>query len=104
MNKMNCKLYEQNDKRRKYIIYKNDPNLFNGYIVIEKYMHKNEMCWIIELMYITEQRKGYGTLLLDYVVNDMKNITNKLVVCLVSEEGNNFFKKYGFDENWSFYI
>ena len=102
--KIKCYLSEQHDNRRKYIIdvYDDISHITHGYgyIVAEKY----DDVWNIELMHVIPQREGYGTILLKYSLDDMKKFTNKVVVNPITNEGRNFFKKNGFDENWSLMI
>ena len=90
---MQCILLQYSDTRRKYVIkHESDSEYFIGYITLEKYLNH----WNIELMNILEQRKGYGTQLLNYVINDMKNITQKLTVDPVTDESRCFFNKHNF--------
>ena len=92
---MKCLLLEYSDTRRKYIIkHENDNEFFVGYLIVEMYQSH----WNIELMNVLEheQRKGYGTQLLNYLINDMKSITNKLFTYPITEESRSFFSKNGF--------
>ena len=58
-----------------------------GYIVVEKYITG----WNLELMNISPQRKGYGSILLNHV---RKDIGTNITVCPVTEVSREFFKKY----------
>ena len=87
-----CKLSESNTNRRKYVIYPYiDSEYHSGYIVAEKY----DGYWNIELMHIVPQdrRKGYGSYLLKYVMNDLKGI---IVTHPTTTEALNFFQKHNF--------
>lgn len=92
---MYCKILESSNNRKKYVIYPNaESKYFVGYIVAENY----DKHWIIELMLIieTEQRKGYGSYLLLYVLNDLKIFTNLVITNPTTQEALNFFQKHNF--------
>ena len=94
------KLAEQSDKRRKYTIHHKGSIKFFGLLVVEKYDN-----WNIELMNVLVPCKGYGTLLLNYVLNDLFTINSsilKVTTCPISYESENFFEKNGFDrQTWT---
>ena len=88
-------LYKDKPKYRKYYIHctyidKNDK-VYNvcGYIVFEKY----DM-WNLELMQVSPTGKGFGTILLKYVMKDMRC---DITVCPTSDESKKFFIKHGMD-------
>lgn len=80
------KRYDEN-KYKSYVL--TDKKSIYGRIVLEKYGD----IWNIELMNIFPKRKGYGTILLRYVLKEMKN--SKFAVCPDTEESKRFFKKNG---------
>lgn len=76
---------------RKYMF--SDSNSF-GYIVVDKYPgHIPE--WNLELMKVSPERQGYGSILLNHVINDMKV---DMTVCPISDKSKAFFKKHGMSE------
>lgn len=103
---MHCSLLENSYKRRKYVIYPDaDSTYFIGNIVAIKYNNY----WDIELMNVVQKRQGYGSFLLNYVINDLKNTTNLLTVHPVTKESLKFFQKHNFksgfqDQELLFYL
>ena len=75
---------------KKYTI-RGTPLEFYGSIVLEKYGDQ----WSIELMRVFPERQGYGSILLNYVLNDMKC---SFTVCPVTNASRNFFKKHGMND------
>lgn len=95
---MNCKLIEISDTRRKYVVYPDaEQEGYDGYIISEKY----DNYWNIELIEITNQRKGYGTCLLEYVLNDLKNKTKIVWTHPTTNNAVNFFKKHNFKSGFN---
>lgn len=75
-------------KGSKYRRYELFGHKIYGICVIEKY----NTGWHLELMNVTPQRQGYGSLLLRHV---RKNIGQSMTVCPVTNESRAFFVKHG---------
>ena len=62
-----------------------------GYIILDRYPGKNPE-WNLELMEVIPKRQGYGSMLLNFVMNDMKV---DMSVCAMTDESKTFFEKHG---------
>jgi len=78
------------DNYKRYEI--TDKNVY-GYCVIEKYSSG----WNLELMGVIPKRKGYGSILLDFVRKDM---STNMTVCPVTETSIKFFKRHGMNDKY----
>ncbi len=70
-----------------------------GYIILDKYPGHNPE-WNLELMKVIPEGYGYGSILLNYVMNDMKV---DMTVCAITDESRAFFKKHGMSEKGILY-
>lgn len=78
-----------NPNYRRYIL-KTDKCA--GRIVLEKY----DDVWNLELMNVSPQNQGYGTMFLSKVLENENLKAENMTVCPISVESARFFKRNGF--------
>ncbi|MHA1979249.1 MAG: GNAT family N-acetyltransferase, partial [Candidatus Hodarchaeales archaeon] len=98
--KLDGKLFESYKKGAEYYILENTENTEIGIVAFVHLTHSNRTR-IFDIMIQTEyQRKGYGTLLMEFVEDKAKNLNSRALVLECQNtnyEAINFYLKNGFN-------